>query len=187
MFQVTLTQVNFPVKNFFVPRDDPKIWRLYNGLSCTELCNGDEGQCVVPSTPGNLTSACPNGAAKQFPRRVAKRKTREGDEKERNDNRRRADRLVGPSTLHTHTRKQAMRYPWICSLKTQGFRWNMITSEKLIYSGVATSVHWPFSLPHQKKQFWWRPHIATTSAKVDPSFWSLAAADHLTNLAHVLR
>ena len=135
MFQVTLTQVNFPVKNFFVPRDDPKIWRLYNGLSCTELCNGDEGQCVVPSTPGNITSACPIGAAKQFPRRVAKRKTREGDEKETNDNGMQAIRLVGPSTLHTHERTQALRYPWICSLKTQGFRWNMITSEKLFIQG----------------------------------------------------
>ena len=131
-----------PVKKYFVPRDDPKIWRLYNGLSCAELCNGDEGQCVLPSTPGNLTSACPNEAGKQFPKRVAKRKMRKGHEekrkqfprrvakrrmrkghkKQRNNRGRHTGGLVGPSTLHTHERTQALRYPWICSLKAQGFR-----------------------------------------------------------------
>ena len=142
------SQLNFPLpsKNYFILRDDPKIWQLYNGLSCAEIpvkqgashipngsCNGDKGQCVVPSTPGNLTSACPNEAGKQFPKRVAKRKMRKGHEekrkqfprrvakrrmrkghkKQRNNRGSHTGRLVGPSTLHTHERTQALRYPWI--------------------------------------------------------------------------
>ena len=123
------SQYNFPIKSNFMLRDDPEIWQLYNGLSCAEIpvfpngsCDGDQRQCVIP-TPGNLTSACPNKAGKHIPRRVlAKRNMRKVHEKKRNKKGRRAGRLVGPSTLHTHVRRQTMRYPWICSLKAQGFR-----------------------------------------------------------------
>ena len=82
-----------------VPRDDPKIWQLYNGLSCAEIpvfpngsCNEDQKHCVIP-TPGNLTSACPNKAGKHLPRRVAKRNMRKGQEKKRNKKGGRAGRL----------------------------------------------------------------------------------------------
>merc|ERR1719264_466733 len=95
-------------------RDDPEIWQLYKGLSCAEIpafpngsCDGDQSQCVIP-TPGNLTSACPKKAGKHLPRRVAKRNMRKGHKKKRNKKGRRAGRLVGPSTLHTHERRQAM-------------------------------------------------------------------------------
>ena len=218
--------------------------QLYNGTSCAEIparpngfCNGDQGRCVVPFTPGNLNSACPNSPGIHFPRRVAKKNKRKGHKKprknrgrrtgwlvgpstpgnltsaypispgthfprrvarwnrrkghkkQRKNRGRRRGRLVGPSTLHTHTRIQTMRYPWICSLKAQGFRWSKKTSKKtyLVYSGVVTSVRWRFSLHLQKKPFWWQRHIATTSAKVGPAFLNLAVAENLTSLALVLR
>ena len=123
------SQTIFQVKRNFVLRDDPEIRQLYNGTSCAEIparpngfCNGDQGRCVVPFTPGDLTSACPNSPGTHFPSRVAKRNKRKGHKKQRKNRGRRRGRLVGPSTLHTHTRIQTMRYPWICSLKEQGFR-----------------------------------------------------------------
>ena len=128
------SQSIFLIKSNFVHRDNPKILQLYNGLSCAEIpaqpngfCNGDQGQCVVPFTPGNLTSACPKNPGESFPRRVGNRNKRKGQrkkqrKKQKKNKGRRTGRLVGPSTLHTHTRIQTMRYPWVCSLKAQGFR-----------------------------------------------------------------
>ena len=47
-------------------RNDPEIKKLYNGRVCTEIsvetggfCTGDQN-CVLPNTPGNISSVCPN-------------------------------------------------------------------------------------------------------------------------------
>ena len=111
---------------------DPDIRRLYKGRSCADtsvktggLCIGDEPcDSVIPSTPGNLTSVCPAQANFKSTSSIQRKATR----KDRTASTPRIiaeenGRLVGTSTLHTFTKRGPLRYPWMCSLKTRGFRW----------------------------------------------------------------
>ena len=62
-------------------RDDARISKLYDGLQCNEIsmetgdfCNANR-RCVMPSTPGDPESTCPNQAVRTIRRRkVEKRK-----------------------------------------------------------------------------------------------------------------
>ena len=100
--------------------DDPRIFKLYKGLSCTEIsvetgdfCNANR-RCVMPSTPGDPESTCPNQAVRTIRRRkVEKRKKAKAK-----DRRKKGNRLVGASAQHTDVNLQ-LRYPWICSLKRE--------------------------------------------------------------------
>ena len=110
--------------------DDPRIFKLYKGLSCTEIsvetgefCKANRGFCVLPSTPGKLDSACPNQARRTIGRREVKKRKRT---KSKDLRQKKGDRLVGASALHTYSpRNPPFRYPWTCSLKTQGFRYEV--------------------------------------------------------------
>ena len=107
--------------------DDPRISKLYKGLSCTEIsvktgdfCKANRGFCVLPSTRGKLESACPNQARRTIRRGKVKKHKRAKAKHVR----KKGDRLVGASSLHTYrTSNPPFRYPWTCSLKTQGFRY----------------------------------------------------------------
>ena len=106
--------------------DDPRISKLYKGLSCTEIsvktgdfCKANRGFCVLPSTRGKLESACPNLARRTIRRGKVKKHKRARAKHVR----KKGDRLVGASSLHTYrTSNPPFRYPWTCSLRTQGFR-----------------------------------------------------------------
>ena len=111
----------------FCRSDDPRIFKLYKGLSCTEIsvetgefCKANRGFCVLPSTPGKLDSACPNQAR----RTIRRRKVTKHKRARAKHVRKKGDRLVGASSLHTYrTSNPPLRYPWTCSLRTQGFRY----------------------------------------------------------------
>ena len=82
-----------------------------------DFCNANR-RCVMPSTPGDPESTCPNQAVRTIRRRkVEKRKKAKAKHR-----RKKGNRLVGASAQHTDVNLQ-LRYPWICSLKTRGFRW----------------------------------------------------------------
>ena len=106
-------------------RDDARISKLYKGLSCTEIsvktgnfCNPNRGFCVLPSTPGKLETACPSQAGRTIGRRKRRKRAKA------KHGRKKGDRLVGATAHHTYSRSNPpFRYPWICSLRTQGFRW----------------------------------------------------------------
>ena len=111
-------------------RDAARISKLYKGLSCTEIsvetgdsCNGPKGYCVIPSTPGTLEKACPIQTPRAIRRSLKARKAgrhKRAETKQRKNN---GGRLVGASALHTYSKRDPpLRYPWICSLKTRGFR-----------------------------------------------------------------
>ena len=111
-------------------RDAARILKLYKGLSCTEIsvetgdsCDGTNGICVIPSTPGTLERACPSQSPRAIRRGLKARKVwrqKRAETKQRENNR---GRLVGASAFHTYSKRDPpLRYPWICSLKTRGFR-----------------------------------------------------------------
>ena len=108
-------------------RNDETISKLYDGLSCTEICNAN-GRCVMPSTLGDPESTCPPQAVRTIRRRkVEKRKKAKAKHR-----RKKGNRLVGASAQHTDVNLQ-LRYPWICSLRTRGFRWLPKAKERLTF------------------------------------------------------
>ena len=115
-------------------RDDARISKLYDGLQCNEIsmetgdfCNANR-RCVMPSTPGDPESTCPPQAVRTIRRRkVEKRKKAKAK-----DRRKKGNRLVGASAQHTEVNLQ-LRYPWICSLKTRGFRWLSKVKNRLTF------------------------------------------------------
>ena len=113
-------QMNVPIAY----RNHPEIKKLYNGRVCTEIsvetggaCTDDQN-CVMPNTPGNISSVCPNQVDNMFSSRIQtrKRKRKKGASTERKKKVTKGKgRLIGTSTL-------PLRYPWTCSLKTRGYR-----------------------------------------------------------------
>ena len=87
-------------------------------------CNGPNRYCVMPSTPGTLENACPSQPPRAIRRSLKARKVgrhKRAETKQRKNN---GGRLVGASALHTYSKRDPpLRYPWICSLKTRGFRY----------------------------------------------------------------
>ena len=109
-------------------RKVPEIKKLYNGRVCTEIsvetggfCTGDQN-CVLPNTPGNISSVCPNQVDDMFSTRMQRKRKKGLSTENKNKVTEEKGRLVGTSTLHTFTTGGPLRYPWTCSLKTRGFR-----------------------------------------------------------------
>ena len=124
------------VKYLLYCSDAARISNLYKGLSCTEIsvetgnsCDGANGYCVISSTPGKLETACPKQTLRTIRRNLKARKVRKHNRAEAKDRKQnKDDRLVGPSALHTYSKRNPpVRYPWICSLKTRGFRYVLDT------------------------------------------------------------
>ena len=170
-------------------RNHPEILELYNDRVCTEIsmetggfCNSNQ-VCVIPDTPGNISSVCPNQIENMFSSREMKEK-KEASTKSKKEITEGEGRLVGTSTLHTFTTSGPLRYPWTCSLKTRGFRcwkrYKLQLRRKPVFSGVDTYVPSPsFPLLQEKPSLWQRP-IATSCARTAPTQLSFAAVDHLT-------
>ena len=126
--------------NLLYCRDWPRISKLYKGLSCTEIsvetggsCDPLNGFCVIPSTPGELETACPKHQTFRTIRRSLKerkwRRQNRAETKDRKQNE--EDRIVGASSFHTYSKRNPpFRYPWICSLKTRGFRYVVMQRKK---------------------------------------------------------
>ena len=119
-------------------RNDTRISSLYNGLSCTSIsvktggfCK-EGGFCVMPSTPGNLESACPQ----QSGRSVKNQLDRKGGEQKNGpglSRKRMGGRLVGASALHLFFKTNPpLRYPWTCSLRTRGFRCHHLLQKRIL-------------------------------------------------------
>ena len=126
------------VKYLLYCSDAARISKLYKGLSCTEIsvktgdsCDPLNEICVIPSTPGTLETACPKQTFRTIRRSLKERKWRRHNRAETKDRKQNEeDRLVGASSFHTYSKRNPpFRYPWICSLKTRGFRYVVMQSK----------------------------------------------------------
>ena len=125
-------------------RNHPEIQKLYNDRVCTEIsmktggvCSGDQ-VCVIPDTPGNISSVCPSEVDNMFTSRIQTRRIkgkRGASKKSKKKVTEGEGRLVGTSTLHTFTTSGPLRYPWMCSLKTRGFRFWKRLRRKISFQG----------------------------------------------------
>ena len=205
MFQVVnylqLKERWYQINNHILHRDVPEILELYDGRVCTEisvatggLCNGE---CVIPSTNGSISSVCPNPDrvenmfSSRLQNKKIKRKKGTSTHRKKKKVTEGEGRLVGTSTLHTFTTSGPLRYPWTCSLKTRGFRWGkehgFQLRRKASFSGVDTCVPWPSCQLLQEKPSLWRRPIATFCARTALTMSSCAAADHPNRATPAIR
>ena len=208
LLQVFLHSVKMVI-NWVFTSDDARISKFYKGLSCTEIsvetggfCNGDRGFCVIPSTPGNLKAACPNQTGRSIRRGFRARKTKAQKRAKVKHRKKNGGRLVGASSLHTYSKRNPpFRYPWICSVKTRGFRLLYDTpaprwwpthppSRQLVNffcSGVATSALSLSSLLLLGKLYLWVRPIATFFVRKTLLSWRFVAVHQLSRRTLVMR
>ena len=144
----------------------------------------------MPSTPGNLESACPQKSGRPVKNQLDRKG---GDQKNGPglSRKRMGGRLVGASAIHLYfPRNPPLRYPWTCSLRTRGFRCHHLLQKKnpiVFFPGGGTFVLSPYSLPLRIKLSLWGRPIATYCARTTILRLSFAAADQLIQATHAKR